>query len=63
MSLEQDTKFRNGKIIDFPSEENTSTDLVMAESNTTDSDTNENSNSNISSQLTKMKENYERKIN
>ena len=60
MSLEQGTKLRNGKIIDFPSEEHTSTDLVMAESNTTDSDTNDNSD--ISSQLTEMKETDERKL-
>ena len=33
----------------------------MAESNVTDSDTNDNSD--ISSQLTEMKENYEKKIN
>ena len=48
MSLEQGTELRNGKIIDFPSKENTSTDLLMAESKFTDSDTNDNSD--ISSQ-------------
>ena len=61
MTLEQGTKLKNCKIIDFPSEENTFTDLVMAESNTTDSDTNEISDN--SSQLTEMKEIYERKSN
>ena len=60
MSLEQGTRLRNGKIVDFLVEENTSTDLVMAESNTTDSDINDNSD--ISSQLTEMKESYQRKI-
>ena len=61
MSLEHGTKLRNGKVIDFPVDENTSTDLVMAESNTTDSDI--NNNSDFSSQLTEMKKYYERKIN
>ena len=60
MKLEQGTQLRNSKIIDFSSEKNTSTNLAMPESNTTDSDT--KNNSDISSQLTEMKENYERKI-
>ena len=60
MSFEQGTQLRNGKVISFMSEENTSSSNVMAESNTVDSDTNDSSD--ISSQLTEMKENYERKI-
>ena len=60
MSLEQSTKLRKRQDRRFPSEENTSTDLVMAEFNTTDSYTYDNSD--ICSQLTEMKENYERKI-
>ena len=60
MSLEQCTKLRNGKIIDSSPEENTSTNLVKAESNTNDSDTNDISD--ISSPLTEMKKNYEKKI-
>ena len=61
MSLEQGTKLRNGKIIDPSSEENTPENLAMAEPNSNDSDTNESSD--ISSQLSEMKETYERKIN
>ena len=60
MSLEQGTKLRKGKIIDLLSEENTSTNLIMAESNTKYSDTNDISN--ISSRLPEMKEKFERKI-
>ena len=60
MSLEQGTKLRNGKIIDPSSEENTPENLAMAEPNSNDSDT---ESSDISSQLSEMKENYERKIN
>ena len=61
MSIEQENHLRNGKVISFMSEENTSSTNVMAESNTTDSDINDASD--ISSQLSQMKENYERKIN
>ena len=60
MSLQQGTKLRNDKVIDSLPEESTSTILVMAASNSNDSDTNEISD--ISSQLTEMKENNERKI-
>ena len=60
MSLEQGTKLRNGKVIDSPPEDNTSTQSVMIEPNIGDSDSNDNSD--ISSQLTEIKENYERKI-
>ena len=52
MSLEQGTKLRNGKVI--------FTQSAMTEPNTTDSDSNDNSD--IFSQLTELKENYERKI-
>ena len=61
MSLEQGTKPKNGKIIISHSKENTSAYSVMAESNTADSDSDENSY--ISSQLSEIEENYERKIN
>ena len=61
MSLEQGTKLRKGKIIDSLSEENTSINLVMAESNTSYS-ADSNDISDNSSQLPEMKENYERKI-
>ena len=59
MSLEQGTKLKNGKIIDSLPEEKTSTNLHLAESNTNDSDNNDSSD--ISSQLTEMKEIYEKK--
>ena len=60
MSLEQGTKLRNGKVVDSPLEDNTSTQSVMTEPNICDSDSNDNSD--ISSQLTEIKEIYERKI-
>ena len=60
ISIEQGTKRRNGKIIDFPSEKNTFTNPVMAESNTNDSDTNDMSET--SSQITELMDNYEKKI-
>ena len=60
MSLDQGTRLRNGKIIDPSSKENTPENLAMSEPNSDDSDTNESSD--ISSQLSEMKENYERKI-
>ena len=61
MSLEQGTRLRNGKTINSLSEENTPENLATRESSSNDSDTNESSD--ISSQLSEMKENYERKIN
>ena len=61
MSQGQGTVFRNGKIIDSPFEMNAPEDLNMAQSNPNESDANDNSD--ISSQLSEMKENYERKIN
>ena len=60
MCLEQGTKHRNGKLIDSSFEESAPANLVMAESTSNDSDTNESSD--ISTQLSEMKENYERKI-
>ena len=61
MSLSQGTVLRNSKVIDSPSELNAPEDLNMAQVNSNDSDTNDSSD--ISSQLSEMKENYERKIN
>ena len=61
MSLSQGTVLRNGKVIDSPSEVNAPEELNMAQPNPNDSDTNDSSD--ISSQLSEMKENYERKIN
>ena len=61
MSLSQGTALRNGKIIDSPFEMNAPEDSNMAQSSSNDSDTNDSSD--ISSQLSEMKENYERKIN
>ena len=61
MSLSQGTGLRNGKIIDSSSEMDAPEDLTMAQSNSNDSDTNDGSD--ISSQLSEMKEKYERKIN
>ena len=60
MSLEQGTLLRNGKIISLMSEETTPSSNVMTESSMTDSEVNDGSD--ISSQLSEMKENYERKI-
>ena len=59
MSLEQGTRLRNGKIIDASTDESASVNLVMAQSNSNDSDIKETSD--ISLQLSEMKENYERK--
>ena len=59
MSSEQGTLLRNGKIISLMSEESTSSNNAMADSNITDSEANDGSE--ISSQLSEMKENYERK--
>ena len=60
MCLEQGTKLRNGKVIDSSTEENISENIILAESNSNDADVNEGSD--ISSQLSEMIENYERKI-
>ena len=61
MSLSQGKLLRNGKLIESPLEMNTPEESNMAQSNSNDSDTNDSSD--ISSQLSEMKENYERKIN
>ena len=61
MSLSQGTVLRNGKIFDSPFEMNAPEDSNMAQWSSNDSDTNDSSD--ISSQLSEMKENYERKIN
>ena len=60
MNLEQGTKLRSQKVIDSPLEDNTSTQSVMTEQNMVDSDSNDDSD--LSSQLTEIKENYERKV-
>ena len=61
MSLSQGTVLKNGKVIDSPSESSAPEDLNMAPANSNDSDTNDSSD--ISSQLSELKENYERKFN
>ena len=60
MSQNQRTVLRNGKIIDSSSETAPPEDLKMAQTNSNDSDTNDSSD--ISSQLSEIKESYERKI-
>ena len=61
MSHSQGTVLRNGKIVDSPSKVVAVEDPNMAQSNSNDSDTNDSSD--ISSQLSEIKENYERRIN
>ena len=61
MSQSQGTVLRNGKIVDSPSEVIAAEDPNMAQSNSNDSDTNDSSD--ISSQLSEIKESYERRIN
>ena len=61
MSIEQGTKFRDGKIIDFPPKMHTIIHSAMTDLNPAYSDFNDNSD--ISSQLTEIRENYEWKIN
>ena len=60
MSSEQGTLLRNGEIISLMSEENNSSNNAMTESSITDSEVNDGFL--ISSHLSEMKENYERKI-
>ena len=60
MSQEQGTVLRSGKIIDTPSETNNLENPGMAQSSSHDSDANEGSD--ISSQLSEIREKYERKI-
>ena len=61
MSQSQGTVLRNGKIIDSSSEVIPSEDPNMAQTNSNDSDTNDSLD--ISSQLSEIKESYERRIN
>ena len=60
MSQNQGTVLRSGRIIDSSSEIDSPVDLNMARANSNDSDTNDNSD--ISSQLSEIKESYERRI-
>ena len=61
MSQNRGTVLRNGKIIDSSSDTALPEDLNMAQTNSNDSDTNDGSD--ISSQLSEIKESYERRIN
>ena len=61
MNPEQGTELRSGKIISSSSETSIPTDPDMAQSSANDSDSNETSD--ISSQLSQIRESYERKIN
>ena len=61
MNPDQGTEFRSGKDIHSSSGTSSPIDSDMAQSSANDSDNNETSD--ISSQLSEIKENYERKIN
>ena len=61
MSQNQGTVLRCGRIIDSSLDTAPSEDLNMAQANSNDSDTNDGSD--ISSQLSEIKESYERRIN
>ena len=61
MNQGQDTVLRSGRVIDSSSEIESPADPDMAQANSIDSDTNDNSD--ISSQLSEIKESYERRIN
>ena len=61
MSQNQGTVLRSGRIIDSSLDTAPSEDLNMAQANSNDSDTNDGSD--ISSQLSEIKESYERRIN
>ena len=61
MNPEQGTELRSGKIISSSLETPVQTDPDMAQSSAKDSDSNETSD--ISSQLSEIRESYERKIN
>ena len=61
MNPEQGTELRSGRVINSSSETSPLSDPDMAQSSANDSDTNENSD--ISSQLSEIRENYEKKIN
>ena len=61
MNPDQGTELSSGRVINSSSETSSPTDPDMAQANSNDSDTNENSD--ISSQLSEIKESYERRIN
>ena len=61
MNQDQGTVLRSGRIIDSSSEIESPADPNMAQSNSNDFDTNDSSD--ISSQLSEIKESYERRIN
>ena len=61
MNPDQGTELRSGKVIHSSSGTSSAIDSDMAQSSANDSDNNETSD--ISSQLSEIKENYERKIN
>ena len=61
MNQGQGTVLRSGRVIDSSSEIDSPADPDMAQANSNDSDTNDNSD--ISSQLSEIKESYERRIN
>ena len=61
MNPDQGTELRSGRVINSSSETSSPTDPDMAQANSNDSDTNDNSD--ISSQLSEIKEGYERRIN
>ena len=61
MNQGQGTVLRSGRVIDSSSEIESPADPDMAQANSNDSDTNDNSD--ISSQLSEIKESYERRIN
>ena len=61
MNSDQGTELRSGRIISSSLETPVPTDLDMAQSSANDSDNNETSD--ISSQLSEIRESYERKIN
>ena len=60
MSQNQGTVLRSGRIIDSSSQIYSPVDLNMTRATSNDSDTNDNSD--ISSQLSEIKESYERRI-
>ena len=61
MNPDQGTELRSGRVINSSSETSSPTGPDMAQSSANDSDNNETSD--ISSQLSEIRENYERKIN
>ena len=61
MNQDQGTVLKSGRVIDSSSEIESPADLNMAQTNSKDSDTNDSSD--ISSQLSEIKESYERRIN